>query len=94
MTPASNKLLSVLYLLAGRPRQGDMTDCLHQLASGHEIRMACVDIQRRPSVDLAKSKEREKLLARIRAKEFHARDTAIASLLYLLASAVVQLQRT
>ena len=49
-----------------------MTDCLHQLASGYEIRMTCVDIQRRPSVDLANSKEREKLLPRIRTKEFHA----------------------
>ena len=31
-----------------------------------------MDIQRRPSVDLAKTKERQKLLARIRAQEFHA----------------------
>ena len=49
-----------------------MTDCLQQLASGYEIRMTCVDIQRRPSIDLAKSKQRAKLLARIRAKEFDA----------------------
>ena len=63
-----------------------MTDCLQQLANGYKIRMTCVDIQRKPSVDLANSKEREKLLARIRAKEFN--DTAIATLLYLLASAV------
>ena len=35
-----------------------MTDCLHQLANGYKIRMTCVDIQRRPSVDLAESKER------------------------------------
>ena len=34
--------------------------------------MTCVDIQRRPSVDLAKTKERCKLLARIRSKEFNA----------------------
>ena len=69
---ATEKALSVLYLFAGRPRQGDMTDCLHQLANGYKIRMTCVDIQRRPSVDLARSKEREKLLAGIRAKEFEA----------------------
>ena len=47
-----------------------MTECLQQMASGYEIHMTCVDIQRRPSVDLAKTKERHKLLARIRSKEF------------------------
>ena len=69
---ATKKAISVLYLFAGRPRQGDMTDCLQQLANGYKIRMTCVDIQRKPSVDLANSKERQKLLARIRAKEFNA----------------------
>ena len=49
-----------------------MTQCLQQMASGCEIHMTCVDTQRRPSVDLAKTKERRKLLARIQAKEFDA----------------------
>ena len=69
---ASERAISVLYLFAGKPRQGDMTQCLQQQAMGYKIRMTCVDIQRRPSVDLAKSKERQKLLARIRAQEFDA----------------------
>ena len=49
-----------------------MTQCLQQLATDYKVRMNCVDIQRKPSVDLAKSKERRKLLDRIRAKEFDA----------------------
>ena len=49
-----------------------MTQCQQQLAAGYKIRMTCVDIQRRPSVDLARRKERRKLLARIQAKEFDA----------------------
>ena len=49
-----------------------MTDCLQQLASGYKVHMTCVDIQRRPSVDLAKTRERCKLLARILSKEFDA----------------------
>ena len=69
---ASERAISVLYLFAGIPRQGDMTQCLQQQAGGYKIRMTCVDIQRRPSVDLAKSKERQKLLARIQAKECNA----------------------
>ena len=64
-------LLQGDFSFAGRPRQGDMTDCLQQLASGYEMRMTCVDIQRRPSIDLANSK-RAKLLARIRAEDFDA----------------------
>ena len=49
-----------------------MTQCLQQLATGYKVRMTCVDIQRKPSVDLAKTKERRKLLARIQAKEYDA----------------------
>ena len=49
-----------------------MTQCLQQQSLGYKLRITCVDIQRRPSVDLAKTKERQKLLARIRAQEFHA----------------------
>ena len=61
------RAISVLYLFAGKPRQGDMTQ-----ATDCKLHIACVDIQRRPSVDLAKSKERQKLLTRIRAQEFQA----------------------
>ena len=71
-TSASEQAISVLYLFAGKPRQGDMTQCLQQQATGYKLRVTCVDIQRRPTVDLAKSKERQKLLARIRAQEFDA----------------------
>ena len=49
-----------------------MTQCLQQQATGRKLHMTCVDIQRKPSIDLAKSKERQRLLTRIRAQEFHA----------------------
>ena len=49
-----------------------MTQCLQQQATDCMLRITCVDIQRQPSIDLAKSKERQKLLTRIRAQEFHA----------------------
>ena len=62
----------MLYLFAGKPRPGDMTECLHQQAWGYKLRMTCVDIQRKPKVDLARTQERHKLLARIRAQEFDA----------------------
>ena len=68
----SDKAISVLYPFAGKPRPGDMTQCLQQRSLGYNLRVTCVDIQRKPSVDLAKTKERQKLLARIRAQEFHA----------------------
>ena len=42
-----------------------MAECLQQLAMGYKIHMTCVDIQRRPSVDLTKSKQCKKLLDRI-----------------------------
>ena len=63
MPSASHKAISVLYLFAGKPRQGDMAQCLQQQALGYQLRITCVDIQRRPSVDLAKTVERQKLLA-------------------------------
>ena len=69
---ASHKAISVLYLFAGKPRQGDMTQCLHQQARGYEVRITCEDIQRRPSIDPANTVERQKLLTRIRAQEFDA----------------------
>ena len=83
---ASEKAISVLYLFAGKPRQGDMTQCLQQQAMGYKIRMTCVDIQRKPSVDLAKSKERE--TASADTSQGVRCDTAIAALLDLLASTV------
>ena len=49
-----------------------MTQCLHQQARGYEVRITCVDIQRRPSIDLANTVEGQKLLTRIRAQEFDA----------------------
>ena len=49
-----------------------MTECLHQQAWGYQLRMTCVDIQRKPKVDLARTQERHKLLARVRAQEFDA----------------------
>ena len=49
-----------------------MTQCLQQQAAGCKLRITCVDIQRKPSIDLAKSKKRQRLLTRIRAQEFHA----------------------
>ena len=68
----SGKAISVLYLFAGKPRQGDMTQCLQQQAAGCKLHITCVDIQRKPSIDLAKSKESQRLVTRIRAQEFHA----------------------
>ena len=49
-----------------------MTECLHQQAWGYRLRMTCVDIQRRPKIDLARTQERHKLLERIQAQEFDA----------------------
>ena len=49
-----------------------MTECLHHKAWGYKLRITCVDIQRKPRIDLAKTKERQKLLARIRAQDFDA----------------------
>ena len=49
-----------------------MTQCLRQQARSYEVRITCVDIQRRPSIDLANTVERQKLLTRIRAQEFDA----------------------
>ena len=72
MPSASHKAISVLYLFAGKPRQGDMTQCLQQQALGYQLRITCVDIQCRPSVNLANTVERQNLLARIRAQEFDA----------------------
>ena len=83
---ATEKAISVLYLFAGRPRQGDMTDCLQQLANGYKIRMTCVDIQRKPSLDLASCKERE--AASESPSQGVQRNTAIATLLYLVAGTV------
>ena len=62
----------MLYLFSGKPRPGDMTECLHHQAGGYKLRITCVDIQRKPRIDLAKTTERQKLLARIRAQEFDA----------------------
>ena len=68
----SHQAISVLYLFAGKSREGDMTQCLQQQARGYEVRITCVDIQCRPSIDLANTVERQKLPTRIRAQEFNA----------------------
>ena len=58
-----------------------MTQCLQQLATGYRVRMTCVDIQRKPSIDLAKSKAPQ--TARTNQSQGVRRDTAIATVLIL-----------
>ena len=70
----SKRKIRVLYLLAGQPGQWDMRDCLTKLGyeQGVDIDIHCVDIQRKPRIDLSKTKEREKLLQAIRAGAYDA----------------------
>ena len=67
-----------LYLFAGQPRKWDMRDCLTKLGyeQGIDIHIDCIDRQRKPRIDLSKTKEREKLLQAIRAGAY---DTILLS---------------
>ena len=58
----------------GAPRRWDMQSCLKQLCAteGLNLDMLCVDIKRRPWIDLSNTKEREKLLEQIRQGKFDA----------------------
>ena len=49
----------VLYLFAGKPRKWDMRECLTKLGyeQGIDIQIDCIDIQRKPQIDLSKTKE-------------------------------------
>ena len=49
-----------------------MSQRIHLAVQGYTVRLTCVDIQRKPSVDLAPSKQRKQFRDRIRAKEFDA----------------------
>ena len=49
-----------------------MAQCIHLAAHGYSVRLTRVDIQRKPTVDLAQSKQHNLFLDRIRAKEFDA----------------------
>ena len=70
----SKRKIRVLYLFASRPRKWDMRDCLTKLGyeQGVDIQIDCVDIQRKPRIDLSKTKEREKLLQAIQAGAYDA----------------------
>ena len=51
-----------------------MQSCLKQLCAteGFNLEMLCVDIKRKPWIDLSKSKERDKLLQQIKQEKFDA----------------------
>ena len=72
-SPSKSKI-RVLYLFAGQPRKWDMRDCLTKLSyeQGIDTHVDCIDMQRKPRVDLSKTKEREKLLQAIRAGAYDA----------------------
>ena len=64
----------MLYLFAGKPRKWDMRECLTQLGlhQGVDIQVDCVDVQRKPRIDLSKTAKRDKLLKAIRAGAYDA----------------------
>ena len=72
-SPGARKM-RVLYLFAGQPHKWDMRDCLTKLGyeQGVDIHIDCIDIQRKPRIDLSKTKEREKILQAIRAGAYDA----------------------
>ena len=57
-----------------------MQSCLKQLCAteGLNLEMLCIDIKRKPWIDLSQSRERDKLLEQIKQGKFD----AFASLLY------------
>ena len=71
---ATKRKIRVLYLLVGKPRKWDMRDCLAKLGheQGVDIQIDCIDIQRKPRIDLSKKKERDKLLQAIRSGAYDA----------------------
>ena len=73
-TATADKVLRVLYLFSGVPRQHDMTSCLKALCelSGYKLSVHCVDIKRKPRVDLSYSKQREKILEQIKSRCYDA----------------------
>ena len=73
-TAKADKVLSVLYLFSGVPRQHDMTSCLKALCelSGYKLSVHCVDIKRKPRVDLSYSKQRKKILGQIKSRCYDA----------------------
>ncbi len=66
--PDTEKVLRVLYLFAGVPRKRDMTSCLRVLCDERnwKLAMECIDIKRKPRVDLSHSKQRRKILDKVR----------------------------
>ena len=69
-----DKIFRVLYLFSGTPRKHDMTSCLQEVcrASGYKLSIECVDIQRRPRIDLSYSKQRRRILDKIRSGSYDA----------------------
>ena len=61
--PAGDRVLRVLYLFAGVPREGDMSSWLAALAGQDRVEIKNVDIQRNKADDLTKPRLRDELLA-------------------------------
>ena len=68
--------LRVLYVFAGRARDGDLGFWLQALAGGCLLRLVEVDVVRRPADDLMKPALRERLVNEVRAGGF---DVVVAS---------------
>ena len=66
--------IKVLYLFAGLPRDGDMTNHIKREAKrkGYAATVTCVDIGRSPQMDFSRPGLREQFLQRLRAEEFDA----------------------
>ena len=71
---AAQRSLRVLYLFSGTPRRWDMQSCLKQLCAteGLNLEMLCIDIKRKPWIDLSQSRERDKLVEQIKQGLFDA----------------------
>ena len=70
----ADKVLRVLYVFSGTPRKHDMTSCLQEMCrvSGYKLAMECIDIKRKPRVDLSYSKQRNRILNKIKAGAYDA----------------------
>ena len=67
-----DKIFRVLYLFSGKPRKHDMTSCLQEVCrdSGYKLSMECMHIQRKPRIDLSYSKQRKRILDKIRSGSY------------------------
>ena len=73
-TAAAKPPQTAAAVFSGVPRQHDMTSCLKALCelSGYKLSVHCVDIKRKPRVDLSYSKQRKKILEQIKSRCYDA----------------------